>query len=618
MRTRSREISVCLLLIVATLAVYWQVGNHEFINYDDHEYVIENRFVKKGFSLDGISWVFTATHATNWHPLTWLSHMLDCQLFGLKAGMHHLTSLLLHIANSILLFLVFRRMTGALWNSAFVAALFALHPLHVESVAWVAERKDVLSTFFWLLTMWSYAWYVSRPGINRYLLVLLFFIMGLMSKPMVVTLPFVLMLLDFWPLGRFRLKGADNVLNTDIPGSSVSHLVREKIPLLLLSAVSCIVTFLVQQSGGAVSSLYILPLKIRIANALVSYASYIFKMILPYNLAVPYLDHDILAWWKIAGAGLLLLTISWLALRVVRRNPYFTVGWLWYLGTLVPVIGLVQVGFQSMADRYTYIPLIGLFVIIAWGIPELVAGWRKRKIGLATLAVLLVSVLSVTTWIQLRYWKNSITLSQHALDVTENNFIAHSNFGNALSDKGDNAGAIEHYYESLYINPNYEPVHNNLGNVVAVEGKIDEAIRHYSDALKIRPDYALSHFNLGVMLEHKGKLNEAIEHYSKAVHIKPDYAKAHFKLGFAFAQQGNFEEALSHYYKSMELDPDFSAAVSYNIACIYARQKKITDSVEWLDKAVKSGFKNWDYIKSDKDLENIRNSSYYKELLSGR
>ncbi|MBL7207805.1 MAG: glycosyltransferase family 39 protein, partial [Desulfobacterales bacterium] len=413
--TLRREGVVCLFLALTVLAVYWQVGNHEFVNYDDKDYITENQHVQAGLTLKSIAWAFTSTHAGNWHPLTWLSHMLDCQIYGLNPCGHHFTSVFFHILNSILLFLVFKRMTGAFWKSAFVAALFALHPLHVESVAWAAERKDVLSAFFWMLTMGSYIRYVERPGTNRYLLVLLFFALGLMAKPMLITLPFVLLLLDYWPLGRFHVRKpeaaqpseekpqkdtkskkrksrkrlaknavqAKKTTGSDYQWSLALSLLWEKIPLFVLAAASSVVTFFVQQSGGAVRSLDALPLFVRISNALVSYISYIVKMILPHNMAILYPHPKDFSIWQVAGACLLLACISFIAIRSMKRYPYFAVGWLWYLGTLVPVIGLVQVGLQSMADRYTYIPLTGIFIIIAWGISDLAAKWCYKKEWLA-------------------------------------------------------------------------------------------------------------------------------------------------------------------------------------------------------------------------------------------
>jgi hypothetical protein len=439
------DILVCLFLAIAITAVYWQVGNHEFVNYDDDKYVYDNQYVKSGLTSEGIKWAFTATHASNWHPLTWLSHMADCQIYGLNPKGHHLTSVFFHILNSILLFLIFRRMTGALWKSAFVAALFALHPLHVESVAWVAERKDVLSTFFWMLTVGSYVWYVERRGTGRYLLALLFFSLGLMAKPMLVTLPFVLLLLDYWPLGRFQVKKPDTVQRTDEkppkdtkrkkkkfpkhPLKNAVHenkiitpnyqwsgalpLIWEKIPFFLLVIGSSIVTFYAQQSGGAVRSFDVLPFTVRIFNAFVSYVSYIGKMLWPLNLAVLYPYFGMPAWWKVAGAFFLLAFISFIAIRTVKQHPYFAIGWLWYLGTLVPVIGLVQVGIQSMADRYTYIPLIGIFIIIVWGISDLAARWQYRRIFLAISAGCVLSALTILTSLHLQYCKTAL----HSLNI---------------------------------------------------------------------------------------------------------------------------------------------------------------------------------------------------------
>jgi len=457
---KHHDVLLCLFLVVLTLAVYRQVQNFDFVNFDDHMYITENRHVKEGLTLKSTIWAFTTIHAANWHPLTWLSHMLDCQFFGMNSGRHHLTNLFFHITNSLLLFFVFRKMTGSSWQSGFVAALFALHPLHVESVAWVSERKDVLSAFFWMLTMWSYVWYVEHPGINRYLLVLLFFILGLMAKPMLVTLPFVLLLLDFYPLSRFQFQQSDDG-NIFQQRSIYLRLVLEKLPLFVLAAISSAVTLYAQKRGGAVMSLDVIPIKVRIANALVSYIKYIEKMIYPSELAVLYPFQGMLPWWEITGAGLLLVSISFLAIRVIKQSPYYAVGWLWYIGTLVPVIGLVQIGRQSMADRYTYIPLIGLFIVIAWGVPEIVAQWRHRKILLTIFATVLLSILMTVTWKHLRHWGNSITLFEHTLEVTSNNYLAHNNLGVALDIQGRTQEAIDHYLKALRIKPDYVEAHNN-------------------------------------------------------------------------------------------------------------------------------------------------------------
>jgi len=486
---------VSLFLTIATLAVYWQAGNHEFINYDDITYVTGNPHLQAGFSPEGIIWAFTSGYAGNWHPLTWISHILDIQLYGMDPGRHHLTNVLFHIGNTLLLFLVFRRMTGALWCSAFIAALFALHPLHVESVAWIAERKDVLSTFFWMLTMGAYAWYVERRGFLRYLLVLLFFILGLMAKPMLVTLPFVLLLLDYWPLSRFQF-GHQNGNIVIQRKSVVIRLICEKIPLFALAAASCIVTLFAQQSGGAVCSFSAFPINIRIANALVSYVGYIVKMLWPHQLAVLYPYPGMLPWIQVIGACLLLVFISILAFMALKRCPWLIVGWVWYIVTLVPVIGLVQVGSQAMADRYTYVPLIGIFIMIAFGVPELMSGWRYRKIGLSTMAVACLLVLMATTWFQVRYWANSVTLFERALAVTENNYVLHSNLGVTLFSKGKVDEAIDHFHDAMRINPRYAKAHNNLGTALIHKGKVKKAIAHFREALRIRPGYSDAHDNL--------------------------------------------------------------------------------------------------------------------------
>lgn len=526
-----RELHISLTLIVITMVAFWKVLDHHFVNYDDNLYVTDNRHVQEGLTWEGVSWAFTATHASNWHPLTWLSHMFDCQNFGLHPFGHHLTSLLLHIGNTLFIFLVFRRMTKAVWQSAFVAALFALHPLHVESVAWISERKDVLSTFFWLLTVWAYIRYVERPGLGRYLTSLLTFAMGLLSKPMLVTLPFVLLLLDYWPLKRLandssrdEAKGrTGRVANLN---QRPFRLVREKVPFLVLSGASCVVTFFAQHHGGSVSSLDLVPLGSRIANGLISYVAYIGKTVWPSNLAVLYPFTWDLPVWQTTGAGLFLICMSILVIRLRGRFPYLPIGWFWYLGTLVPVIGLVQIGHQSMADRYTYVPHIGLFLMIAWCCADLSRHWPYRKILLMTSTSIILVGLAVTTRIQASHWKDSITLFTHTSGVTENNALAHYNLGTALGEAGQIEKAITHFAAAIQIRPHYGLAHYNLGLCLSKQGKLDQAVTHYLHALRIMPNDEMAHNNLGTVLARQGRLDEAVKHFSEAVRIRPDFAEA--------------------------------------------------------------------------------------------
>jgi tetratricopeptide (TPR) repeat protein len=590
---------VYLVLIFVTLVVFHQLPSHDFINLDDDILVYENPHVHAGLNKQGIAWAFTTFEAYNYHPLTWLSHMLDCQLFGLRPGMHHLTNLLFHLMNTALLLMVLRRMTGTLWRSGFVAALFALHPLHVESVAWVAERKDLLSAFFWLLAMWAYARYAERPGLNRYLPVLLFFALGLLAKPMVVTLPFVLLLLDFWPLGRmqFYQAGSDNrPLEPKVP---VFRLVWEKIPLFALAALSIVVTFAAQQKGGALKSLEAFPLTTRIANALISYVSYIGKMIWPHNLAVYYPYSGSVPVWHAAGAGLALICLTVLLMWTARKRPYLAVGWLWYLGTLVPVIGLVQVGSQAMADRYTYLPLVGLFIALAWGVPSLFTSWHHRRSILAISATILLVSFTARTWLQLRYWQNSITLFQRTLHVTTNNHFAHNNLGVALAHNGRPNEAINHYSEALRLKPEAFEVHNNLANVLAAQGSVDEAIKHYFEALRLEPDYDKAHNNLGNVLAGKGKVEEAIKHYSEAIKINPDYAGAHYNLGNALAAQGSVDEAIKHYFEALRILPDWAGAHN-NLGVSLEKRGELEEAIDHYHEALRI---NPDYAKARNNLE---------------
>lgn len=684
---KHRDIFVCLFLIMATLIVYWQVHSYEFVNYDDDYHVYTNRYVQSGLTIENIIWAFTdGTLISNyWIPLTWISHILDFQLYGMNAGGHHLTSLLFHIANTLILFLVIKKMTGYFWRSAFVAALFALHPLHVESVAWISERKDVLSTFFWLLTMLAYAHYAERPGLNRYFWVLFFFVLGLMAKPMLVTLPFVLLLMDYWPLGRLQLGQSISPGSIKIQKSSTSLLIGEKIPFFALTAIVSIAAYITQRKGGVVPGMDLDLIKIQTANALVSYVSYIGKMIWPSRLAIFYPHPENLPIWQVIGAGTLLVSLSVLFVRWGRKYPYLPVGWFWYLGTLVPVIGLVKISNFAMADRYTYVPLIGIFIIIACGIPELVAQWRHRKIWLVTLATVLFTVLMATTWKQVGYWENSITLFEHARKVTINNYASHNNLGVALYDQGRTEEAIEHYLQALRIKPDYEEAYNNLGVALNRQGRTEEAIEHYLQALRIKPDYSKAHYNLGLALLSKGDIKGAVDRFRKVLQIDPNNTEAlntlnktlatfeeldrkishiqaelmlkpedpmlNYNLGNMYKIKGQLDMAETYYQKAVSLQPEFpgalyelaklyisrdeydkaltlyqklisiwrdNPAVYYNVACIYAKQNKPEESVAWLKKAVAKGLDDWNHIKIDRDLDNIRSSVQYKAFIKGQ
>jgi len=581
-----RELLICLLLSSITLAVYWQVRNHEFVIYDDDLYVTENPHVQAGLTRESLKWAFTTTWASNWHPLTWLSHMLDCQLYELNPSGHHLTNVFLHLANTLLLFLVLKRMTGAAGKSIVVAALFALHPLHLQSVAWVAERKDVLSTLFLMLTLWAYLRYVEGPGLNRYLLTLLLFALGLLAKPMLVTLPFVLLLLDYWPLERYRIGPSDDDTRATAPAPSHGkeprsiffRLLSEKVPFFVLAAGSSIVTFLAQQGGGAIKTVEVFPVKIRIANALLSYVNYIGKMIWPHRLAVLY-PHpgSSLSMWQAAGAGLLLACLSIATVRAALRHPYLAVGWFWYLGTLLPVIGLVQVGSQAMADRYTYVPLIGLFIIVAWGMFELLERTRHGQILLVFSSVVMISLLMILSWAQARHWRTSVTLFEHTVQVTSNNYLAHNNLGAAMFEQGKLDEAILHYARALEIKPNYWSAHNNLALVLAEQGKLKEAFDHYQEALKIKPHDAGIHNNFGTFLAQQGKLDQAIAHFSRALELKPDFAEVYSNLGNVFKQQGKMDKAIAHYYKALEIKPNHAEAHN-NLGVLLAKQGKLKEA----------------------------------------
>ncbi len=568
MRAGPVELWICLLLVLLILASYAQVRDHDFVSYDDPDYVSANPHLREGFTATSVAWALTAEYAGNWHPLTWISHMLDIQLFGLNPGPHHLMSVVFHAANALLLFLVLKRMTGMLGQSAFVAGLFALHPLHVESVAWVAERKDVLSTLFWMLTLWFYARYVERPGVKRYLMTLLSFALGLMAKPMLVTLPFVLLLLDFWPLGRtFSTKPATNAMaaRAALPKSrdwnfAVFKLVREKLPFLILAVLSSVMTFHVQRGSGAVATVHALPLVSRIENALLSYLRYIAKMVWPADLTVFYPYSPRFLWWQVAAAGLLLLCVSLLVLRWSIRRPYLAVGWFWYVGTLAPVIGIVQVGIQAMADRYTYAPLVGLWMMIAWGVPEFFIARRNGWIALSTLAALVILACAVCTWKQVGYWKSSVGLFQHALEATANNFVAYNDLGSAIEKQGRAEEAIACYRKALRIKPDFVLAQSNLGAALGKQGKLQEGVAHLREALRLKPDHADAQNNLGIALALQGKNEEAMWHFLEAIRVKPDHANARYNLGRVLMEQGRLDEAIVQFSEVLQIDPSHAQA----------------------------------------------------------
>ena len=536
---------VCVFLAAITFIVFGQTLGCDFINFDDDTYVYENPVVQKGLTFHGIIWAFSA-HASNWHPLTWMSHMLDCELYGLNPTGHHLTSVLLHAATATLLFLVLRAMAGALWRSAFVAALFAIHPLRVESVAWVAERKDVLSGLFFMLTIAAYIRYARNSRrLSYYLMVVLLFALGLMSKPMLVTLPFVLLLLDYWPLNRWRPKDS-------------KRLVIEKLPLFGLAAALCVITLLAQKE--AASSF---PLPTRVGNALVSYAVYLEQMIWPAGLAIfyPY-PHD-LEFWKIIASVFLLLAVLAIAIAARRKCPYFLSGWLWYLGMLVPVIGILQVGLQARADRYTYLPQIGLYIALTWAAADfLFAGWRHRNMVLGSCSALILAVLAFCAHRQVAYWRNSEALWTHALACTPDNFIARNNLGDALLQKNEVNEAIVQYQRALQLNPNGVLTYNNLGDALFLKGNADAAIACYQKALQLKPDDMDALCNLGKSLFKEGNLDEAITCYQKALQINPDNTEIDYDLGNVLLQKGDFDAAIKHYKKALPME--LNNAEAYN------------------------------------------------------
>jgi tetratricopeptide (TPR) repeat protein len=594
-----------LLLALVTLLVYLPASRDGFVYYDDQDYVTENSVVQKGLTWTGIKWAFTTGHASNWHPLTWLSHMADCELFGLNPGAHHLVNVLFHTVNAVLLLLLLFRMTGALWPAAFVAALFAWHPLHVESVAWISERKDVLSTFFALLTLLAYARYaqhvtsdmcqvtrtnsasspVTRHPSRFYWLALLFFALGLMSKPMLVTLPFVMLLLDYWPLHRLSS-------GTGRPATAL-HLAWEKWPFFLLTIISCVVTFLVQsqRSGDAVASLELVPLHYRFCNALVSYGLYLLKMVWPVGLAVFYPLPDHLTWILMAAttSAAILVIISSFVWRAGRAHAYLPVGWLWFLGTLMPVIGLVQVGSAALADRYTYFPLIGVFIAVTFGICDLADRFQFLKKAIATTAVLILATSLILTENQLRYWHDSETLFAHALAVTKNNHVAHVNLGVALEQKGKLNEALAEYRAAEQLAPELYHIHNNLGNLLDNLGHPNEALIEYRWAVLLNPSLPSLHNGEGMILAELGRFDEGLCQFKEASRLDPTYPWAHLEIGKLRLKQGRDAEAIDELRAALRIDPDNFQILAYTAHVLAADENpQIRDGRTALVLAIKA------------------------------
>ncbi len=608
MSTDKRLLIVSLLLTMAAFVAFWQVTHCDFVSFDDDLYVTGNRHVQDGLTAEGIGWAFTTGHAANWHPLTWISHMIDAQLFGLQPGWHHLVNLLFHLASTVLLFLVLHRMTKALWQSAFVAALFALHPLHVESVAWVAERKDVLSTFFWMLTMWVYVSFTARSGSVRYLLLLLCFALGLMAKPMLVTLPFVLLLLDYWPLRRLEPKRLPEEVrrplskdkkkgkSTSPPAKSpvqpavsqwtlIRPLLTEKIPLLVLAALSSIVTYLVQHHGGAMKSLEALPLSARMANAFVSYITYMVKMVWPTNLAVFYPHPGSRPLWQVLVSIVLLIALTVLAIRGARKHPYGAVGWLWYVGTLVPVIGVVQVGNQALADRYTYVPLIGLFIIVAWAAPELLKKWPDQKEATISLSALCLLCLFLVSWRQVGYWRNSIALYDHALGVTDRNSVIHNDRGEAYNGLANYPQAIADFDRAIEINPNYGGAYNNRGVAYNGLANYPQAIADFDRAIEINPELGEAYNNRGVAYNRLANYPQAIADLNRAVQINPRFWEAYDNRGTVYGRLGDYPQAIADFDRAIEINPRYGEAY-YNRGTVYGRLGNYPQAIADFDRAI--------------------------------
>jgi Flp pilus assembly protein TadD len=567
---RFRVWPMAALLALVTIVLYWPAMRCDFVNYDDDVFVTSNIHVQNGLTFENVKWAFINPVAANWHPLTMLSHMLDCQLFGLKPWGHHLTSVVLHALNAVLVFALLQQLTGAIWRSVLVAALFGLHPLHVESVAWVAERKDVLSVFFGLLSLGAYARYAEKSKVRSpkskvfYSLALTFFACGLMAKPMLVTWPFVMLLLDYWPLKR----ASSFKFSVSSPGTTPSStvnpqlaaLVFEKLPFFGLAVAASIVTFVVQKQTGALTTGESIPLGMRGENALIAYCRYLGKLFWPTDLAVFYPRPGHWPLEQVLLSGVLIAGVTVLLIVKRARYPYMLMGWLWYCVTLVPVIGLVQAGEQAMADRYTYIPSVGVLIMAIWGAYELSRSWRYQVMALSVAGGAAIILCFGLTRRQLGHWQDSESLYRHAIEVTENNYLAHNNLGIVLMEKGQTDEAISQYREAIQLEPGFVYAHNNLGRALDQKGQTDEAISQFQEAIRLAPDDADAHNKLGVALNEEGRNDEAISQFQEAIRLAPDDADAHNNLGVAIIEKGKIDEAISQFQEALRLKPDYAEA----------------------------------------------------------
>jgi len=583
-RQRWLTIGVSVFLLGLTWLVFGQTLRYDFVNYDDPSYVYQNTRITSGINFANVAWAFSHIHSENWHPLTTITHMLDCQLHGLNAGWHHFTNVLLHCLAVVLLFVALERMTGALWRSAFVSAVFAVHPLHVESVAWIAERKDVLSAVFFMVTLLAYFHYTRSPSIGRYLIVAIVFALGLMSKPMLVTLPFVLLLLDYWPLGRFDAHRSNT-------GRQVLQLVMEKIPLIALSAVSSLITFLAQR--GAIGWTEQLPMSQRITNAFVAYVVYIRQMFWPTELAVFYPHpENRLPIWEVSLALIILVGIMAAAFVLRKRAPYLVTGWLWYLGMLVPVIGLLQVGWQGHADRYTYLPQIGLYIAVTWALTDLIRSWRFQRTALSAAALIVIGALSWRGWLQTSYWRDSETLFTHALAVTSNNDVALNNLGIIFLDKGQLDDAISKLQAAIDLRPENAPAHDNLAKALLKKGQVAEAMVHYRKFLELEPANVEARNTLGTALIQQGHIREAIDQWQEVLALQPENGNAASNLAWVFAtctddsiRDGTRAAQLGE--KALRISGGKIPMIYKVLAAAYAENGRFADAVETAQRGAK-------------------------------